>query len=395
MVAALDGVRVLELAPTRQSAYATRMLADMGARVTLVEPPPGAELAAARFEHELDRITFHARKQSVVLDIERPEARPLLARLVEDTDVVVRSVDEATAERFGIDEGTLRALNARLVYAVCSGFGPLGELADAPGADLNAQGAGGFMARSGFEGDPPMPAGAAIASSTGAMYLCSGILAALVHAGRTGVGERVDVSLLGAQIGIQSWELDSQSVRGIVSPRIGRGHPDISEYTLCHVFEAKDGWISLAGMGSPRWERLCGLLGLPELQEQFMPYGDQAQWTVTMAHVLEVLGEHFLQRTRAEWLEAFERVGVTGGAAQTHAEILVEPQAHANGYITEMDHPTLGTITVVGSPFVHGAEPAGAPPPPPAPGADTERRLQEVGVAAAEIAALREQGVLS
>ena len=394
MVTALDGVRVLELAPTRQSAYATRMLADMGAQVTLIEASPGGEFAAARFEHELDRITFHARKQSVVLDIERSEARSLLARFVKDTDVVVRSIDDASAERIGIDEEALRELNPRLVYAVCSGFGPLGELANAPGADINAQGAGGFMARSGFEEDPPMPAGAAIASSTGAMYLCSGILAALVHAGRSGVGKRVDVSLLGAQIGIQSWELDSQSVRGIVSPRIGRGHPDISEYTLCHVFEAKDGWISLAGMGSPRWEALCGLLGLPELQEQFMPYGDRAKWTVTMAHVLEVLGEHFIQRTRAEWLEAFERVGVTGGAAQTHAEILVEPQARENGYVTEMEHPTLGTITVVGSPYVFGADPASAPPPPPAPGADTERRLQEIGVAAEEIAELRGQGVL-
>ena len=108
MVTALDGVRVLELAPTRQSAYATRMLADMGAQVTLIEPSPGGEFAAARFEHELDRITFHARKQSVVLDIERYEARSLLARFVKDTDVVVRSIDDASAERIGIDEEVLR-----------------------------------------------------------------------------------------------------------------------------------------------------------------------------------------------------------------------------------------------------------------------------------------------
>ncbi len=394
MTAALAGVRVLELVPTRQSAYATRMLADMGALVTLVEPPAGTALSAARFEHELDRITFHARKQSVVLDIEREQSRGILGRLTAEADVVVRSVGEATAERLGIDEESLRALNGRVVYAVCSGFGPRGDLADAPATDINAQGAGGYMARSGFEGEPPLPAGAVIASSTGAMYLCSGILAALIRAGRTGVGGRVDVSLYGAQIGIQSWELDSQSVRGIVSPRIGRGHPDISDYTLCHVFEAKDGWITLAGMGSPRWEALCGLLGLSELQGQFMPYGDRSKWAVSMAEVLEILGEHFLLRTRAEWLEAFERVGVTGGSAQTHEEILGEPQARANGYMTEMAHPTLGPITVVGSPYVYGGEPATPPPPPPAPGADTERRLAELGVAAGEVAALRGEGVL-
>ena len=394
MAAALDGVRVLELLPTRHGAYATRMLADMGARVTVLEPPASSALAQARFEHELDRITYHSRKESVVLDIEREEAFGALERLAAEADVVVRSVGEELAERLGIDEERLRAVNGPLVYAVCSGFGPRGPLAEAPGADLAAQAAGGYMARSGYEGDPPLPAGAAIASSTGAMYLCSGILAALVRAGRSGVGGRVDVSLYGAQIGIQSWELDSQSVRGVVSPRIGRGHPDISDYTLCHVFEAKDGWITLAGMGSPRWEALCDLLGLAELKGQFMPYGDRSKWVVTMGDVLEILGEHFLLRTRAEWLDAFERVGVTAGSAQTHAEILGEAQARTNGYVTEMAHPTLGAITVVGSPYVFGGEPAAPPPAPPPPGADTERRLQEVGVSADEIAALRAKGVL-
>lgn len=394
MAAALDGVRVLELLPTRHGAYATRMLADMGALVTVVEPPASSALSRARFEHELDRITFHARKQSVVLDIEREEARGALGRLAAEADVVVRSVGEETAERLGIDESALRAYSPRLVYAVCSGFGPLGPLADAPAADITAQGAGGYMARSGYEGEPPLPAGAAIASATGAMYLCSGILAALISAGRSGVGGRVDVSLLGAQIGIQSWELDSQSVRGIASGRIGRGHPDISDYTLCHVFEAKDGWITLAGTGSPRWEALCRLLGLDELEGQFMPYGDRSKWVVTMGEVLEILGEHFIMRTRAEWLDAFERVGITGGSAQTHGEILGEAQSRANGYVTEMAHPELGPIAVVGSPYVFGGDPPPPPPPPPPPGADTERRLREAGTGVAEIAALREGGVL-
>ena len=394
MAAALEGVRVLELLPTRQGAYAARMLADMGARVTVVEPPASSALSPARFDHELDRITFHAGKESVVLDIERDGARAPLARLAAEADVVVRSVGEEEAERLGIDERALRALNGRLVYAVCSGFGPRGPLAGAPAADLTAQAAGGYMARSGYEGEPPLPAGAAIASATAAMYLCSGILAALVGAGRDGAGCRVDVSLYGAQIGIQSWELDSQSVRGVASRRIGRGHPDISDYTLCHVFEAKDGWITLAGMGSPRWEALCRLLGLDELAGQFMPYGDRAKWLVSMEQVLGILGEHFLSRTRAQWLDAFEQVGITGGSAQTHQEILGEPQARANGYVTEMAHPELGPITVVGSPYVFGGEPPLPPPPPPAPGTDTERRLREAGMSAGEVAGLRAGGVL-
>ena len=87
-------------------------------------------------------------------------------------------------------------------------------------------------------------------------------------------------------------------------------------------------------------------------------------------------------------------MGVTAGSAQTHTEILGEAQARTNGYVTEMAHPTLGAITVVGSPYVFGGEPAAPPPPPPPPGADTGRRLQEVGVSADEIAALRAKGVL-
>ncbi len=126
-----------------------------------------------------------------------------------------------------------------------------------------------------------------------------------------------------------------------------------------------------------------------------MPYGDRSKWVVSMGEVLEVLGEHFIQRTRAEWLDAFESVGVTGGSAQTHAEIPAEPQAHANGYVTEMAHPTLGTITVVGSPYIFGGEVPGPPPPPPSVGADTDARLGEVGVATDEIARLRSEGVIA
>lgn len=390
----LEGVRVVELTPGRATAYAARMLADLGAQVTALEPPTGSRLGAHRLDDEIDRITFQSRKQSVAIDLAHPAARAVVERLVAAADAVVLEADDATASELGIDEASLRAVNEGLVYGVCSSYGPLGALQDAPGADLVAQGMSGFMARTGYPGDPPQPAGTTIADSAAAMYLCSGVLAALLQLGRAGRGARVDVSRYGALIGAQSWELNSQSVRGVETERIGRGHPDISANSVCHVFEAADGWLAIGGMGSPRWGALCELLGLEELQTQFVPYGDASKWSVTMEEALAQLGERFTTRPRAHWVEEFAPRGIQGGPVQDYAEILADEQARANGYVTALAHPTRGELPVVGSPFAVVGEPAEPPPLPVEVGADTERALAALGLDGDAIAKLRAEGTI-
>jgi crotonobetainyl-CoA:carnitine CoA-transferase CaiB-like acyl-CoA transferase len=390
----LEGVRVVELTPGRATAYAARMLADLGAQVTALEPPARSRLGARRLDGELDRITFQSRKQSVAIDLAHPAARAVVERLVAAADAVVLEADDATAAELGIDEASLRAVNEGLVYGVCSSYGPLGELHDAPGADLVAQGMSGFMARTGYPGDPPQPAGTTIADSAAAMYLCSGVLAALLQRGSAGRGARVDVSRYGALIGAQSWELNSQSVRGVETGRIGRGHPDISANSICHVFEAADGWLAIGGMGSPRWEALCELLGLEELQTQFVPYGDATKWTITMEEALAQLGERFKTRPRAHWVEEFAPRGIQGGPVQDYSEIFADEQARANGYVTALAHPTRGELSVVGSPFAVVGEPAEPPPLPVEAGADTERALGELGLDGDAVARLRAEGAV-
>ena len=390
----LSGVRVIELTPGRATAYATRMLADLGAQVSAVEPPRGSRLSARRPDDELDRITFQSRKQSLAIDLGHTAARAVIERVVAAADAVVLEADDATAAELGIDEASLRAVNEGLVYGVFSSYGPLGELHDAPGADIVAQGMSGFMARTGYPGDAPQPAGTTIADATAAMYLCSGILAALLQAGRAGRGARVDVSRYGALIGAQSWELNSQSVRGVETGRIGRGHPDISGYSVCHVFEAADGWLAIGGMGSPRWEALCELLGLEELQEQFVPYGDSSKWTVSMELALKQIGAKFKQQPRAHWVEEFAPRGIQGGPVQDYAEILADEQARANGYVAVLAHPVRGELPVVGSPFAVVGTPSAPPPLPVEAGADTAAGLEAVGFDGDAIAKLRAEGAI-
>ena len=390
MAAALDGVRVLELLPTRHGAYATRMLADMGALVTVVEPPASSALSRARFEHELDRITFHSRKQSVVLDIERDESRGALGRLAAEADVVVRSVGEETAERLGIDEPALRAFNTRLVYAVCSGFGPRGPLAGAPAADITAQGAGGYMARSGYEGAPPLPAGAAIASATGAMYLCSGILAALVKRERTGEGEQVDVSLYGSQIALQSWEINTESFSGDTAPRAGLGHPLLTSRSVWRSYETADGWLVIGGATTDKFAALCDELGLNDLAER---YPDDRSRAAGMLDIHPHLAKAIRTRSTDEWIARFRARDIFCGPVQTYGDILADPQARANGYIATMPHAAFGEALVVGCPIQFGGEPQTEVAPPPELGDSTERYLTELGYSWDEIESLREAGV--
>jgi len=390
----LSGIRVIELTPGRATAYATRMLADLGAQVTAVEPPLGSRLWARRLDDELDRITFQSRKQSVAIDLGHPAAPTVIRRVVAAADAVLLEADDATAAELGLDEASLRAVNEGLVYAVCSSYGPLGELHNAPGADIVAQGMSGFMARTGYPGGAPQPAGAAIADAAVAMYLCSGILAALLQVGRTGRGARVDASRYGALIGAQSWELNTQAVRGLETERIGRGHPDISGYSVCHVFEAADGWLAIGGMGSPRWEALCELLGLEGLQEQFVPYGDSSKWTVSMDEALAQIGARFKQRPRAHWVEEFAPRSIQGGPVQDYAEILGDEQARVNGYITVLAHPVRGELPVVGTPFAIVGAPADQPPLPVEAGADTDRSLERVGFDSDAIEELRATGAI-
>ncbi len=392
----LTGWRVLDLAETQQGLLAAKLLAEMGADVVKVERA-GEERRGAPVDLEEPapsswEIAFDAGKRSIAIDPGSARATDLVLGLVRRADVVVAPLGLGLLSELGLDEERLRAEAPRAVLAVTSPYGALGPLASAPGADITAQALGGVMWKTGDPDDPPMPAGVALAEGVGALYLLIGTLAAAIGAEREGHGRRVDVSLYGSQIGMQSWEIDSEWLLGRVTERLAVGHPDVSDRRICHAFETAEGWLQLAGVLRARWPQLCEMIGEPEMSER---WSDEAAQAEHIDEIIATFGENLRRRPVADWLEEIERRDILGVRVQDDADIASDPQARENGYVVEMEHPQRGAVSVAGSPFIYDREPRTALAPPPVPGADADALLREIGYTPGAISALRAEGVVA
>ncbi len=389
----LEGVRVLDFTWAQQGPFATALMADMGAEIIKIE---GLDGERGRHIFPGDRpvayfVAHNRGKHSVTLDLKRPEAIEIVKRLAERVEVVVNNFRPGVMERLGLGYDDLRAVNPAIVYGSATGFGPLGPMAGRPGVDIMGQAMGGIMTKTGAEGDPPSPAGAAIADQTGAILLAVGMLAALLKARSTGEGEQVDVSLYGSQIALQSFEITTHSMLGRDSGRGGLGHPEASKRGIWRAFEASDGWFVLGSVDMFRFRRLASLVGAPDLAER---YPDDARRAAGLPVINAELERRFRAKTQAFWFERFEEQDIIFAPVQSYDDVLACEQARANGYVQTLPHPVLGEVTVAGSPIQFGRAPARLTGPAPELSDSTERYLEELGFGWDEIVRLREDGVI-
>ena len=388
----LEGVRVVDFTWAQQGPFATALMADMGAEIIKVE---GRDGERGRHIFPGDRpvayfVAHNRGKHSVTLDLKRPEAIEIVKRLVGRVEMVVNNFRPGVMERLGLGYEELRAVNPAVVYGSATGFGPLGPMAGRPGVDIMGQAMGGIMTKTGAEGDPPSPAGAAIADQTGAILLAVGMLAALLRARATGEGEQVDVSLYGSQIALQSFEITTHSMLGRDAGRGGLGHPEASKRGIWRAFEAADGWFVLGSVDMYRFRRLAALVGSPDLAER---YPDDQSRAAGLPVINAELEQRFREQGRAHWFEQFEEQDIIFAAVQSYDEVLSSEQAWANGYLQTLPHPVLGEVTVAGSPIQFGRRPASVAGPAPELGDSTERYLEELGLDWEEIGRLRDEGV--
>lgn len=393
----LEGVRVLDFTWAQQGPFATALMADMGAEIIKIEGIGGER---GRHVFPVDRPSDHPAayfvahnrgKHSVTLNLKQPKAIEIVRRLVERVEVVVNNFRPGVMERFGLGYEDLRAINPAIVYGSATGFGPLGPMAGRPGVDIMGQAMGGIMTKTGVDGGPPMPAGAAIADQTGAILLAVGTLAALLRARATGEGEQVDVSLYGSQIALQSFEITTHSMLGRDAGRGGLGHPEASKRGIWRAFEASDGWFVLGSVDMHRFQRLSKLVGAPELSES---YPDDDRRAAGLPVINAELERRFREQPLAHWFQQFEKQDIIFAPVQDYDDVLASEQAWANGYVQKLPHPGLGEVTVAGSPIQFGREPASLAGPPPELGDSTERYLEELGYSWDEIGQLRDEGVI-
>ena len=251
MPGALDGVRVLEAGLLVQGPQASALLAQFGADVVKVELPFVGDqarwLPAAPGETRSAYFSACNRgKRSVTIDLRSPDGQTVFHRLAATADVVISNFKPGTMDAWGLGDEALRATNPALIYASGSAFGAVGPDAEREGADLSGQAAGGLISATGLDGGEVTPIAATIADHLASQHLAAGVLAALIARGRTGHGQRVDVSLLGSQIWGQASEYTAYLLSGVLPGRPNRGHPLIP--ALYGIMPTADGWIAIVGV---------------------------------------------------------------------------------------------------------------------------------------------------
>jgi len=384
--------RVLDLTRVRAGPTAVRQLADWGADVVRVEQPvPSGQQAEAAQQHLTpDFQNLQRNKRSLTLDLKVPAGRAVLLRLVQHADVLVENYRPDVKHRLAIDFATLHAVNPRLVYASISGFGQDGPYAQRPGFDQIVQGMSGLMSITGAPGQGPMRTGIAVADSCAGLYAAFGIVMALLERERSGVGQWVQTSLLEGLLALMDFQSARWLVAGEVPEQAGNDHPTTIP---TGVFDTTDGQINICAVGPVMWERFCRALRRPEwlADERFRTNRARSRHR---AELNAAIAECVKTRGNAYWIETFNAQGVACGPINRIDQAFADPQVQHLQLAWPAEHPTLGSIALVGQPLRSDRHRAGVRTLAPEAGADTDAVLAEAGYTAAEISALKEDHVV-
>ena len=362
MTPVLSGVRVVEQGTFITGPACGMLLGDLGADVVKVEQPgtgdPFRSFKGGLYSPHYQ--TYNRNKRSITLDSKDAADREVLDALVADADVYIQNFRPGVADKLGVGEARLRALNPRLVYCSISGFGATGPAAARPAYDTVAQAASGFLKLL-VNPENPRVVGPAIADALTGFYAAYGILGALVERGRTGGGRTVEVSMLEAMAHFNLDAFTHFLQEGEVMGPYSR--PRVSQ---SYVLECGDGkWIALHMSSPPKfWGGLAKAIEQPDLFAD-PRFATREARIEHQEELIELLGERFRQRPRDEWCARLQALDVPNAPMYDTSEALVDPQALHLQLQTSAVHPTMGLFRTVRSPVSFDGERALAVRPPP------------------------------
>ena len=421
MAGPLQGIKVLEFTQIIAGPFGGMMLADMGADVIKVEPVEGEPWRLALEFIPKESKTFmslNRGKRSLPLDLSKPEAAEIIHRIIPDIDVVVVNARPDVPAKLGIDYETLSAINPRLIYCDNTAFGRSGPDSYRPGYDLIIQAMSGLMAAEGKmkDGVPQLITSTAVADFATGIAIAWGVCAALFHRERSGRGQKVETTLLGTALGVQtgsfmeinafdaerrteflavldamrqagaSYEEMHQQYVQIVSPWRGGN-------IYYRTYQARDGALAVACLSDRLRKRVADVLGIqdPRFGPDFDPFDED-----TIAHSEELVKQAerlFLEKTVDEWLHVFDNVGVPAGPVRFVQEMLEHEQVRANGLSVELEHTLAGGVKMVGPIINMNETPLEARSASPALGEHTDQILASIGYTPDQISALKSNRV--
>jgi crotonobetainyl-CoA:carnitine CoA-transferase CaiB-like acyl-CoA transferase len=394
----LEGIKVLDLTNVLSGPFATLHLALLGAEVIKVENPKDGDLArklgiVPEYNKKLMGTSYlaqNANKKSVTLNTKSPEGKSLFKQLVKDADVLVENFRPGVMDRLGLGWPVLSALNPKLVYCAISGFGQTGPDALKPAYDQIIQGLSGEMAVNGDERLSPLRTGFPVCDTVGGVNAAFAVMAALFHRERTGEGQFIDIALLDSIMPLMGWVAANLLIGGQDPVLMGN---DNFTAAPSGTFRTRDGYINIAANKQEQWEAVCDTLGVPGLKAD--PRFQERDTRKKNRKELTPLLEAELQRQPTEyWVDKLNANDVPSGAILTLGEALRQPQVRHRGVLQKTDAAGIGTIELFGLTALFEKGSGDVATPPPTLGQHNEEIYARLGLGAADLAALKAQGVI-
>jgi crotonobetainyl-CoA:carnitine CoA-transferase CaiB-like acyl-CoA transferase len=392
---ALDGIRVVDLSRVIAGPWCGALLSDLGADVIKVEDtgtgdesrtwPPHKDGEAAAY------LLFNRNKRAMTLDLKAPEGAEVVKTLVKGADVVIENFRTGTMESFGLGYEALSELNPKLIYCSVSAFGRTGPRKDAPGYEALMQAFSGIMSITGEPGGQPVRAGVSFLDLSTGILCALGVSAALLQRQRTGLGQRVDASLLETAVSLLAFHAEGYLLTGAIPKALGSGHPSLSPY---RNFKCRDGqWIFIAAANDRFWGKLARVIELPEMADD-PRFAKNQERVKNRAELEDILERAIAQRDREPLLKILEEADVPATPVNTVDQVMNDPQTAERGIVQRVRHSKLGEIPVVGTPLRFSRMSPGVRRAAPLRGEHTDEILAEHGYTPARIQALRDKKVV-
>lgn len=419
----LAGLRVLDFTEYIAGPYGGMLLGDMGADVIKVEPPGGDRWRQGVFyaPHETrNNLSMNRSKRGIAIDLATDDGQKIIHKMVRRSDVVMHNFRPGVAERLGIDYDTLSALNPSLVYCHNTAFGTRGPLANKGGYDILSMAATGFLtgpAGRVEQGKLIAAMGIPVADISSSIFQALAICAALWNRERTGRGQKIDTSLLGAGIAVQATRMTSveetdrprrdqflanlrehsgaaTSLTDLIENRIPEGQLAHGNFYF-RAYETADRPIAVACLNDRLRRRCAEVIGFSDPRQDDSDFNPEAEGSVDVLKRIAVQVEDIMRtKTFAEWTAVFDEADVPCGPIKFIEELFDDPQALANDLVVEVDHTTLGPIKMAGAPFDFHGTPLNIHRASPGIGEHADELLSEFGYSHDEIRLLREGNII-
>jgi len=345
----LAGIRVLDFTHVLAGPYCTMLLGDLGAEILKIEPPAGDSTRhqGPPFHNGqgLTWLTANRNKSSLVLDLRKPEDLRRARELAAQADVIVENFRQGVMARFGLDYESLSTANPRLIYCSLSGFGSDGPYRDKGAFDLTIQAIGGYMSITGERGGAPVKLGTSVFDLVAGQNAALGILSAIIERQQSGMGQRVETSLLEGEIAFLVNAGLQYLLTGTEPSRYGSEHPQAVPYK---AFKTADGWVAIAAALQSIYPNFVNALGRPDLatDNRFARPDTRVE---NRDELYRILDQEVARWTTSDLVAVLESAGVACAPVKSVGEALDDPQVRHRGMVQNLEHAVYGKISLLGS----------------------------------------------